>query len=169
MAAGATYEKIQTTTLGSAVNSFTFSSISQSYTDLVLVVTGETTSTVNVLLALGNGSIDTGSNYSFTLLYGTGSALGSVRETGNSVINLDYFASGSGNQKNYIIHLMNYSNTSTYKTVLAKASLPNTEVVVRVGQWRSTSAIDTVQIKGNGSGNLLAAGMTATLYGIAAA
>lgn len=64
---------------------------------------------------------------------------------------------------------MNYSNTTTYKTVLAKASLPSTEVVARVGLWRSTSAINTVQIKGNGAGNLLAAGMTATLYGIKSA
>jgi hypothetical protein len=164
-----TYEPIATTTLASAANSFTFSSISQSYTDLILVVSGETTSTVNVLLALGNGSIDTGSNYSFILLYGAGSASGSFKESNTNVINLDYFANGSGNQKNYIIHLMNYSDTNTYKTILAKASLPTTEVVQRIGMWRSTSAINTVQIKGNGAGNLLAAGMTATLYGIKAA
>jgi len=164
-----TYEPIATTTLGSSVNSFTFSSISQSYTDLVLVVSGETTSTVNVLLRVGNGSIDTGSNYSFTLLYGDGSAIGSSRQSNTSEINLDYFASGSGNQKNYIIHLMNYSNTTTYKTVLAKASLPSAEVVARVGLWRSTSAINIIKIYPNGAGNLLAPGMTATLYGILAA
>jgi hypothetical protein len=35
-----TYEPIATTTLGSAAASVTFSSISGSYTDLVLVVTG---------------------------------------------------------------------------------------------------------------------------------
>lgn len=164
----ATYEPIATTTIGSATNSVTLSSISQSYTDLVLVVEGQTTSTVNVLLLVGNGSIDTGSNYSHTALWGNGSSVGSVRESNATQINLDYFASGSGNQKNYIVNLMNYSNTTTNKTVLIRASLPSTETVTRVGMWRSTSAINTVQVKGNGGGNLLAAGMTITLYGIKA-
>ena len=164
-----TYEPIATTTLGSAAASVTFSSISGSYTDLILVVVGETTTTVNVNLRVGNGSVDTGSNYSSTILRGNGSAAASVGYTSSTEWNIDSFASGSGNQKNYIVHLMNYSNTTTYKTVLAKASLPSAEVVARVGLWRSTSAINIIQVYPNGAGNLLAAGMTATLYGIAAA
>jgi hypothetical protein len=163
-----TYEPIATTTIGSATNSVTLSSISQSFTDLVLVVEGQTTSTVNVLLLVGNGSIDTGANYSHTGLWGNGSSVGSINESNTTQINLDYFASGSGNQKNYIVNFMNYSNTNVNKSVLIRASLPSTETVTRVGSWRSTSAINTVQVKGNGGGNLLAAGMTITLYGIKA-
>lgn len=164
-----TYEPIATTTLGSAAASIDFSSISGSYTDLILVVAGETTTTVNVNLRVGNGSVDTGSNYSSIILRGNGSAAASVGYTNNTEWNIDSFASGSGNQKNYIVHLMNYSNTTTYKTVLAKASLPSAEVVARVGLWRSTSAINIIQVYPNSAGNLLAAGMTATLYGIKAA
>ena len=169
MAAGRTYTPIARTTLSTAASTVTFSSISGSYTDLILVVVGETTTTVNVNLRVGNGSVDTGSNYSSIILRGNGSAAASVGYTDSTEWNIDSFASGSGNQKNYIVHLMNYSNTTTYKTVLAKASLPSAEVVARVGLWRSTSAINIIQVYPNGAGNLLAAGMTATLYGIAAA
>ena len=35
-----TYEKIATTTLGSATASYTFSSISGTYTDLILILVG---------------------------------------------------------------------------------------------------------------------------------
>ena len=41
MAAGSTYTPIATTTLGSAQADVTFSSISGSYTDLVLIIGGK--------------------------------------------------------------------------------------------------------------------------------
>ena len=44
----ATYEKIATTTLGSAATSVTFSSISGSYTDLVLFSTGNISGTISI-------------------------------------------------------------------------------------------------------------------------
>ena len=42
MAAGATYEPIATNTLGSAAASVTFSGISGSYTDLILITSTNT-------------------------------------------------------------------------------------------------------------------------------
>jgi hypothetical protein len=63
----ATYEKIATSTLGSTASDVTFSSISGSYTDLVLIV-NETCSTGSGLNVQFNS--DTGSNYSSTYMYG---------------------------------------------------------------------------------------------------
>jgi hypothetical protein len=62
---------------------------------------------------------------------------------------------------------MNYSNTTTNKTILIRSNEPNNYVVAIVGLWRSTSAIDQVRIYGD-QGNL-ATGTSVTLYGIKAA
>jgi len=64
-----TYEPIATTTLSSAQSSVTFSSISGSYTDLVLVFSDVKLSSGDsaIDIQVGNGSVDTSSNYSFTI------------------------------------------------------------------------------------------------------
>ena len=74
-----TYTPITSNTLTSATASVTFSSISGTYTDLVLVVSAQSAST-NVDLAMRFNS-DSGTNYSNTRLYGTGSAAGSGTRT----------------------------------------------------------------------------------------
>jgi hypothetical protein len=67
----ATYEPIETQTLGSAAASVTFSSITGSYTDLILVSSISTTHTATTSLVIQlNG--DTATNYSNTRLLGDG-------------------------------------------------------------------------------------------------
>jgi hypothetical protein len=66
-----------------------------------------------------------------------------------------------------IINFMNYSNTSTYKTLLARGNDTAASTAAITGLWQSTSAINTVKILGFG-GNNLDAGSTFTLYGIKA-
>jgi len=91
MPASSTYTPIATTTLGSGAASVTFSSISGSYTDLVLVgqFTGSAANN-QVSIRVGNGSVDTGSNYSFTQVYGTGSATASSQSTSDTSILIGY-------------------------------------------------------------------------------
>jgi len=163
MAAGSTYTPIATTTLGSAVSSYTFTSVPTTYTDLVLICTfsagGFTFST-----RVGNGSADSGANYSVTRLYGDGSGTAS-----NNYSNETYFTgniTGSAGT-NSIIQFNNYSNTTTYKNSLNRFNDAAAIVFAIVGTWRSTAAINTVQIVAN-SGTL-PSGSTFTLYGIAAA
>jgi hypothetical protein len=159
----ATYEKIATTTLGSATASYTFSSISSSYTDLVLVLVGSVSSG-SYSVQVGNGSADTGTNYSRTFIYGDGSVAGSGRSTGASSV---FFTAGTSSFQTTIINFMNYSNTSTYKTLLARGNDTAASTAAITGLWQSTSAINTVKILGFG-GNNLDAGSTFTLYGIKA-
>lgn len=166
-----TYEPISTTTLGSAQSSVTFSSIPTTYTDLILIASIQHTSNSGDQLRVGNGSVDTGSNYSNTKLYiaSNSSASGS---SGSNATSMDIAAvSYSGPTSTYyaplIIHFMNYSNTNKYKTVLARYSDVQ-EVSATAASWRSNSAINTIQLY-PGSGINYSTGCTFTLYGIKAA
>jgi len=166
MAAGATYTPIATTTLGSSASSITFSSIPQTYTDLVLITEGIGASggsyDVDMIVRLNS---DTGSNYSFTYFYGNGSSTVSSRSS-NSTNAIVGGVNDSGRSMS-ICHFNNYSNTNTYKTFIARINRP-TIVAAFVNLWRSTSAISTIYLYPDSSKSF-AAGFTFTLYGIAAA
>lgn len=168
----ATYEPIATQTLGSATATVTFSSIPGTYTDLVLVVNLQ--SSYN--LDSGNGARlrfngDAGNNYSNTNLRGNGSTASSYRAS-----NIDYIqigllpSSGGGTAAGTlgvgIANIQNYTNTTTFKTVLGRTNSTSSVVEASAGLWRSTSAITSITYFGDG--NILA-GSTFTLYGIKAA
>jgi hypothetical protein len=160
-----TYEPIATYTIPSATANYTFSSISGTYTDLVIVVTGNSTAAADLWMQV-NG--DTGSNYSTTQLSGTGSSALSQRSSNRANFNVNFNAYMSTTvAANYIIQLQNYSNTTTYKTMLARCNNANQAVDATVGLWRNTAAITSVTLIANGS--TFATGSTFTLYGIKAA
>jgi len=166
MAAGSTYTPIATATLSSA-GYFSFSSIPSTYTDLVLVLNaGFTLATADVIVQFNS---DTGSNYSQTYMRGNGSTAISGRVSSNTLIYLDYSGGSVANTINrvYTAHIMNYSNTTTYKSLFFGANSATDWREQHVGLWRSTSAINSILVATNG-GNMVA-GSTATLYGITAA
>jgi len=164
-----TYEPIATTTLGSAAATTTFSSISSAYTDLIVIINAKASTVTNTYMQVGNGSVDTGSNYSRTGLTGNGSAASSYRGSSQTLFYCDNNSAPDASNFNYVntIHLMNYSNTTTYKTFLNRANNAGYGVEAQVGLWRSTSAINTILL-GVASGTW-AVGTTFTLYGIKAA
>lgn len=146
----------------------TFSSIPQGYTDLVLVsqLTGSAANN-QINIQVGNGSVDTGSNYSFTQLYGTGSAAASARSTSQTSILLGYTdAATTSIDSNLIASIQNYSNTTTNKTILSRGNSPARATAAIVGLWRSTSAINIITVSTGSS--TFAVGSTFTIYGIAA-
>ena len=161
----ATYEPIATTTLGSAAATISFTSISSAYTDLRLVVV-PTMSSASSYLKL-NFNNDTASNYSDTILAGDGSSAASARDTNATQIWCNQYASNSTTLPAcYTIDIFSYAG-STYKTALIATALDKNgsgSVERVVGLWRSTSAINRVDV-GNYTGNLNT-GTTATLYGI---
>lgn len=160
-----TYEPIATNTLTTANNSITFSSISGSYTDLILVYTGSVNSTSEYMSLRFNG--DTGSNYSDTVLYGDGSAAGSFRGSNQAYIDAGV-VTNTTLQQTVIAHIQNYSNTTTNKTALIRHSSTLYQLWTIVGLWRSTAAINSVTMRTNGGANFNV-GSTFTLYGIKAA
>jgi hypothetical protein len=164
MAALSSYTPIATHTLATAASSYTFSSIPATYTDLVLVVNAATG--VNDIDMYIQVNSDTGSNYSWTRLVGTGSATVSSR-TSNSTLGYRVGSMSGSNvgQNNAIVHFQNYSNTTTYKTILARGNNASLLVDAFSGLWRSTVAINSMTINTQ-SGNF-SVGSTFSLYGIA--
>jgi hypothetical protein len=165
MAAGKTYEPIATNTLGSAAASVTFSSISGSYTDLIIVCSAKGTDSQSVRMQFNS---DTGTNYSSTIMSAT-TGDGTVNSTRfNTVddIRIGYYQNGLSTTDFLpcIIQIQNYSNSTTYKTALSRS---DQQVVLTVGLWKSTSAITTVKLY-PAAGNFTI-GSTFTIYGIAAA
>jgi hypothetical protein len=164
MAAGATYEPIATTTLGSATTSYTFSSIPQTYTDLVIVANVNCPTRAANVGCQYNG--DTATNYSWTRLYGTGTSAVSSRAT--TQVRSDFGIVGNTDWSTLICQIQNYSNTTTYKTGLGRGNFAAGYVSAFVNLWRSTSAISSIKLLNEFNENF-AAGSTFTLYGIAAA
>ena len=161
-----TYVALQTQVLGSAQSLVTFTSIPQTYTDLVIVMQPKGTTGFDSKIYF-NGDVTSGL-YSDTILYGTGTAAGSTRETAKNFITLSWYASTSADFNNStIINIMNYSNATTYKTVLVRANNAASGVDAIVGLWRNTNAITSVTL--NAPSNTFAVGSTFTLYAIQAA
>jgi hypothetical protein len=165
-----TYDSIATTTTAVASPAITFSSIPQTYTDLVLVVSIRTNSTP---ASFGTGirfNGDTGTNYSRTVLYGAGAGAVSFRDTNQT----RFFASSgftTANQFNLIrLNIMNYTSSSSYKSF----ALINDDLAdvasISSGLWRSNNAITSLTVTpydDNATG--FATGCTFTLYGIKSA
>lgn len=164
MAAGSTYTPIATTTLGSATATITFSSISGSYTDLVIVFNGKGASLDSFDLQF-NGDTSSGL-YSATGLSGNGSTASSFRVTSQNKIVIGLVDDVGSNT---IVSIQNYSNSTTYKTVLGRGNAVTGGLVrAGVGLWRNTNAINQVSMfQANGAN--FASGSTFTLYGITAA
>ena len=167
MAAGSTYTPIATTTLGSAAASYTFSSIPSTYTDLVLIFNGTNNQAINTADFTLNFNGDSGANYSRTWLGGNGTSAASNRSTGSTLIYTTFYGAPSTSQSNVIVSFQNYSNTTTYKTVLARTTNAASGTDATVGLWRSTAAISSILI--TNTVGTFSVGSTFTLYGIAAA
>ena len=169
MAAGSTYTPIMSNTVTSSTGSVTLGSIPQTYTDLVLIlnsvppgISGGGSWTVN-----GTSSI-----YSDTLLAGLETSSTAISGFDPNLASAYWITSGAAMTDSNALHLdvfqfQNYSNTTTYKTVLQRE---NPGKFGYVGIWahliRSTSAITSITVTQT---NNFLAGSTLTLYGIKAA
>jgi len=162
MAAGSTYTPIATKTLGSNQTQVDFTSFG-GYTDLILVTNIKDTNGY-ALLRVGNGSLDTGNNYSRTYMLGTGTSALSSRTSNAS----SWYVSASASVYEYNMHnIQNYANTTTYKSSVERATADGSYTGVNL--WRSNSAITVLSIISASATASLASGSTFTLYGIVAA
>jgi hypothetical protein len=158
-----TYEPIATTTLGTAAADITLSSIAASWTDLRLVfICPATASSAGVRVRLNS---DSGTNYSFTQLFGDGSTAYSAKNTSASYL---YLIDTNTSQPVFgSMDVFSYAG-STFKTALLERSMDRNgagTVGRNVGLWRSTSAVTSVYIFNDSAINF-PIGTTATLYGI---
>lgn len=160
----ATYENLATVTTTGSQSAVSFTSISGSYTDLVIVenALGSASAYSSIYFNTDNA----GTSYSSTYIFGNGTSASSGRASNQSTFaTLDYISSTTPNA--HIYHIQNYSNTTTNKTMLMRYNLSNDGPAAYVGLWRSTAAITTItftRLSGTYTN-----GSTYTLYGIKAA
>jgi hypothetical protein len=164
----ATYESIATTTLTGTQNSVTFSSISGSFTDIIAVLSIKATSGSNEVLRAQVNS-DTGNNYSYTYVQGVSAGAQSGRASNTSLILAQGGNAAIDEASNtfspYVVQFMNYSNTTTNKTILARGA-GVAQAGASVSLWRNTAAINAIRFY-IAAGNF-DTGSTFTLYGIKA-
>jgi len=153
-----TYTALATTTLSASASSVTFSSIDQSYGDLVLVTNTEANAGYDQYLQFNS---DSSANYSNARMFGTGGTTGSDTTGTTHILVGDTYAYPGQMQ----IQIMDYSATDKHTTVLSRSSNAQNTVIAGAGRWANTAAVTTITLQISSSSYL--AGSTFSLYGIA--
>ena len=171
---------IASTTVGAGVSNITFTGIPNTYKHLEIRWSAQTNrGTYNLddlLIQVGNGTIDTGANYSNHQMIGTGSN----PVTANSNTNLTYgYAQGQlgttvANTFGVgVTTILDYANTDKYKTArtigLNDTNGQNSGFNGWLGlesfNWRSKSAINTIKFT-MAQGTNFTTGTRISIYGI---
>lgn len=154
-----TYTPLANLTLGSTASTVTFSSISQSYRDLVLVILANGTTGANLALRANS---DSSSSYTLVRMFGNsgGASSGSGSET-------YFYCSGVNGTANtqFKIDLLDYTATDKHKTALVVADQGGDTVMRIATRWPSTSAITTLNL--SLTAGSFTAGSSFALFGIA--
>jgi hypothetical protein len=171
----ATYEPISTQTLGSDQATVTFSSIPQTYTDLILVANLKHSFAGSIAVRIDTAmqfNSDTTSNYSTTYVQGNGTTASSGRLSSQIGLAVISSMASSTSFLPSTFHIFNYTNSTTFKTVLYRqgnADDSNYGAVASVGLWKATpAAITQIDLKAT-STYVWKTGSTFTLYGVKAA
>ena len=169
-----TYTKIASSTVGAGgVASVTFSSIPQTYTDLIIKVSGrvDAASSNYQSMAMAFNAGSPASAFTQRWLIGTG---GSVVSSGNYGANTTLYpfylpaASATANTfGNGEIYISGYSSTSNYKSISNDGVTENNALDVRTELgamlWSSNNAVTSITLYGNTN---FVQYSTFTLYGI---
>jgi hypothetical protein len=166
---------IATISLTSTVSSVTFSDIPSNYTHLQIrgISRASTSGERNNMFYLTyNG--DTAANYSWhssngngTTAYGEGNSSQSIARTGMST----GATAAANNMGAVIIDILDYSNTSKFKTLRALTGFDNNgagETYFNSTNWRSLSAVTSITLtasQANGASSFISPS-TFALYGI---
>lgn len=156
-----TYESIASTTLSTSAANIEFTSISSAYTDLRLVISVLTVNSIVGGYLRFNGS--TSSYY----IARVGSSGTTQNDSFNNVAQLQIGQNlDTGIPSSFIIDIFNYAGSTNKNCIAYQANDQSTSgrMYVSAGRWENTSAITSVRFLAS-SGNL-AAGTTASLYGI---
>lgn len=135
---------LATTTLSSSASSVTFSSISGSYRDLVLVIAAKNTGGTYDNIRVQFNS-DTGSNYSYVQAYFNGSGYASNSATTTFIEGL---TSSHTHNSASIMQVLDYSATNKHTTTLQRGNTATAEYGNRMaaGRWANTSAVTSITI-----------------------
>jgi hypothetical protein len=174
MPASNTYEAIATSTASGSSSTITFSSIPDTYTDLVFVAQYQCSLNGGLFLRYNN---DSATNYSVVNMIASQNTTASYLDTNEPYIWADTYYQGTGtvttDRAIVKAQIMSYLSTSKFKTTLLRSDDVRTTgvsdgtVYAAAATWRSTSAITQIDVLA-AAGNFIA-GSTFSLYGIKAA
>ena len=144
------------------------SNIPQNFQDLLIQFNGTPTNSSGFgVFGISGGN---GSNGGFTYLFGNGSLAQSGRAVNNTGARFDGITNLSSSYPvSATFHILNYANTSTYKTLLCRSAADyngsgTTNLVVSMVQ--STAAVTSFFIQTGVAGTYWSSSSTMTLYGI---
>jgi len=163
---------IATTTLTTAQNQILFTSVPQTFTDLVLLVSNRSAGlATNIQLVLRLNGDASSSNYSFRRLFGDGVASQSNSGTGLSYLAIGESSAGNSTANtfsNTAIYIPNYTSSANKRLLSDSVNENNATAsfqVLNASLWADNSAITQLQLIDFG-GNNFVSGSTASLYGI---
>jgi hypothetical protein len=168
-----TYTPLANATVSVTAASITFSNIPATYRDLVLSLGIRST------YALGNDDYlkltfngDTGNNYNYLFMNGSGTAATSGSNSNVAFISDSTFSTStaaSGIFTPVQINIQDYSATDKHKTTVSRSSASTTGLVVSAtaGRWANTAAVNSITLTCFQAAATFAAGSTFSLYGIA--
>lgn len=154
-----TYTPLANITLGSSASTVTFTSISASYRDLVLVITGTTVNLQGVTMKF---NADSGNNYYEVGMDGYGSGSPASFSATSSYVDSGSFSSTLSSSN---IQILDYSATDKHKPVLVRTDNSSWGTRALAARWANTSAINSITMFTTGTGFLT--GTTMALFGIA--
>ena len=165
------FESIATVSLTSNASSVDFTSIPSTYKHLQLRIFAKTDRAGD---NNGYGSFrvnsDSGSNYSWHQLYGDATAPGAGAAANQTLIPLNAFGGSSNSAYGVsIIDFLDYADTNKFKTTRLLNGFDYNgggEISLFSGNWRSTSAITSINIVRGFAVNNWVAGSVFALYGI---
>ena len=167
----ATYEPIQTQTLGSSTQTVTLSSIPGTFTDLVLIISPASATASGSAIRLRINGNTTATDYSTTYLQGLGSGAASSQRENDAALGYQIGVTNSFVNA-YILNFMNYSNNTTFKNYIGRVNSGIDGTAANTMTYRSTSPITILSFRVgayDSPTNNFGAGTTFTLYGIKAA
>jgi hypothetical protein len=143
------FESISTVTVGSGGQAtIDFTSIPGTYTHLQVRALTKTASSGDGIRLRFNS--DSGSNYSYHLLYGTGASAAVAAGTSQTIMpcgNSTYSGTNASTFGANVIDILDYANTNKYKTVRSLAGYDlngSGELRYSSGLWMSTSAVTSI-------------------------
>jgi hypothetical protein len=159
------YKAIASQTLTSSAATVTFSSIPNTFRDLVLVADRvRAVSTGRAFFLRFNGS---SSNYSYTYMSTNGPSGSAQITSGDDKFRLFPFSHTAipGQEPNYIIQIMDYAITSKHKSGVSRADSWDLAGNAYAFRWADNSAITSITLQMD-SGDIATG--TFSLYGIEA-
>jgi len=147
------FDALATVTVGAGgASSITFTGIPTTYTHLQLRYIGLASGT-QYGLQVGNGTVDTGNNYSWHEMSGTGSSANAGYTNNTSQITMNFFTATSTTYPTAgIIDILDYANTNKYKTVRyldGEDANSSGQITFGSGVWMNTAAITALTINQN--------------------